>query len=74
MNNPEKMTNKEKYQLDFALNRKYCNCIEQVKYNLIKKHTNRNDNSPYGICTNSVYNKRGFKIPKKRTKCKKIYY
>ena len=85
-NKPQNMTKKENYQLDFALNRKYCNCIEKVKYNIRPKNKNKrtflkknkksiiNDNSPYGICTNSIYNRRGFKIPKKRTKCKDIYY
>lgn len=70
---PQNMTIKENYQLDFALNRKYCNCVEKVKYNIRPKNKTKNNNSPYGICTNSIYNRRGFKIPKKRTRCKDIY-
>jgi len=30
--NPTSLTKKENYDLDFTLNRKYCNCIEHIKY------------------------------------------
>tara|TARA_B110001469_G_C9643891_1_gene324623 strand:- start:317 stop:694 length:378 start_codon:yes stop_codon:yes gene_type:complete len=29
---PLSLTKKENYDLDFTLNRKYCNCIEHIKY------------------------------------------
>ena len=29
---PASLTKKENYDLDFTLNRKYCNCIEHIKY------------------------------------------
>ena len=36
-NNKDSLSSKENYQLNFALKRKYCNCIEKVKYNINKK-------------------------------------
>jgi len=76
--NPGSLTDRENYELDFALNRKYCNCVEKVKYKRKSKSrrgSRRNKrNNPYAICTSSVYIKRGFRIPKTaRKKCGKLY-
>lgn len=61
------MNKRENYQLDFALNRKYCNCIEILKFKNYKSKKNIN---PYGICNSSIYKKRGLKSPKNvRKKC-----
>ena len=43
--------------------KKYCSCVIKVSGNNSKK-TNNNDNtnqSPYGLCTFSLYNKQGLK-------------
>ena len=82
-NNKISLSAKENYQLDFALHRKYCNCIEQIKYkyymksknkrNSVRNSANNNKNNPYGICNSSIYMKRGFIIPKKSRKCSKLY-
>jgi len=80
--NPGSLTDRENYELDFALNRKYCNCVEKVKYKSrkLKKSKSRRGsrsnkgNNPYAICTSSVFIKRGFRIPKTaRKKCGKLY-
>lgn len=76
---PASLTDRENYELDFALNRKYCNCVEKVKYKSRKSKSRRSSrsnkgNNPYAICTSSVFIKRGFRIPKTaRKKCGKLY-
>ena len=63
----QKLSLKERKQLDHALFIKYCSCIKSLKYNERIK-----ENIEYPICMSSVYKKRGFKSPKNvKSRCKK---
>ena len=63
IDNPDSLTDRENNELDFALNRKYCNCVEKIKYNSRKSNKSKSkrrksSNNPYAICTKSIYKNR----------------
>jgi len=69
-------------KMNFALQRKYCNCIEHIKFKTKKQSVNKSykhkkhlpENNPYAICGASIYKNRRMKIPYKAShKCRKLY-
>ena len=62
----KKLNKKQNKDLDHTLFIKYCKCIKNLKYNKKVK-----PGLEYPICTNSIYNKRGFTPPQNiKMKCK----
>ena len=52
LHNKDDLSDTENYKLDFALKRKYCNCIEQVKYKYYIRSDKYNPNRKTNRKTN----------------------